>query len=70
MKVRFDTYTKNREKALNAFDNLSYLTTNLSLNVSDYPTICYNLHGEVSTGDVEVLEHHCTDGWDDDASNL
>lgn len=70
MKVRFDTYTKSREKALNAFDNLSHLTTNLSLNVSDYPTICYNLHGEVSTGDVEVLEHHCSDGWDDDSSNL
>ena len=70
MKVRFDTYTKDRGKAIVAFENISYVTTNLSLNVSDYPSNCYNLHRELSTKDVELLDQYCNDGWDDDSSNL
>jgi hypothetical protein len=71
MKVRFDTYTKSAGEALAAFDTLSSVTDNLTLSLSNWSGKTFNLHGEIKSTDVDILEQQCSsDKWNEDASEL
>jgi len=71
MKVRFDTYTKSAGEALAVFDALSNVTDNLTLSISNWNGKTFNLHGEIKSTDVDILEQQCSsDKWNEDASEL
>jgi hypothetical protein len=70
MKVRFDTNTKNLEAALDAYRQLAKLTNDMTLSVSSYGQTVYNLYGDITTNNIDTLEKYCTEGWDEDSSNL
>ena len=71
MKVRFDTYTKSAGEALAVFDALSSVTDNLTLSISNWNGKTFNLHGEINSTDVDILEQQCSsDKWNEDASEL
>lgn len=70
MKVRFDTYTKNTDAAINAFKTIAKHCTDVSLSKTDWNNGAINLSGEVDSKHMDVLEQATANDFNEDVSQL
>ena len=70
MKVRFDTNTKSVNAAMTAFSALSVYCPELTVNKSTWQSEVYNLHGEIDSRNVQMLEQATENEFNEDVEKL
>ena len=70
MKLRFDTYTKSTDAAINAFKVMAKHCTDVSLSKMDWNNGAINLTGEVDSKHIDVLEQVTANDFKEDVSQL
>ena len=71
MKIKFDTYTKDVAAATAAYSSLYAYCSDLTLSTNIWDADIINIHGEIDSGNLSILEKAIPDGtFNEDSDKL